>query len=233
MTVLTSSSQPSPTSSTHLSPLALYHVIRRLQLWNPCWKRHHLTRIFWKKYRRISNLPFLSKILEKVVLHKRLSHLQANNPCNPFQSVYRAGHSSETVLLRVVNDTLSALDNDNISVLLLLDLSAAFLSSPASALFLVFSLLHSNGLSHISLRDVSSLQWITHPRHHRSSRMVCLRARCWGPFSLSSTLHSSDIIGSHSVNHQSFADGTQLQIFAPLSDIDNLTKKAPCMQRWY
>ena len=41
-------------------------------------------------------------------------------------SAYRAGYSNETVLLRIVNDILSALDNDNISVLLLLDLSAAF-----------------------------------------------------------------------------------------------------------
>ena len=36
------------------------------------------------------------------------------------------GCSTETVLLRIVNDILFALDNDNISVLLLLDLSAAF-----------------------------------------------------------------------------------------------------------
>ena len=79
-----------------------------------------------KNYRPISNLPFLSKILEKVVLHKLLSHLQENNLSNPFQSAYRAGCSTETVLSHIVNDILSALDNDNISVLLLLDLSAAF-----------------------------------------------------------------------------------------------------------
>ena len=77
-----------------------------------------------KNYRPISNLPFLSKILEKVVLHKLLSHLQENNLSNPFQSAYRAAHSTENVLLRIVNDILSALDND-IS-LLLLDLSVAF-----------------------------------------------------------------------------------------------------------
>ena len=73
-------------------------------------------------------LPFLSKILEKVVLHKPLSHLQENNLSNPFQSAYRAGHSTETVLLRIINDIHSALDNDNISGLFiyLLDLSAAF-----------------------------------------------------------------------------------------------------------
>ena len=79
-----------------------------------------------ENYRPISNLPFLSKILEKVVLHQRVSHLQANNLSNPFQSAYRAGHSTETVLLRFVNDILSALYNGNISVLLLLDLYAAF-----------------------------------------------------------------------------------------------------------
>ena len=43
-----------------------------------------------KNYRPISNLPFLSKILEKVVLHKLLSHLQENNITNPFQLAYGA-----------------------------------------------------------------------------------------------------------------------------------------------
>ena len=52
-----------------------------------------------KNYSPISNLPFLSKIGEKVVLHKLLAHLQENNLCNPFQSAYRTGHSTETALL--------------------------------------------------------------------------------------------------------------------------------------
>ncbi len=93
-------------------------------------KKPSLDKNLLKNYRPISNLPFLSKILEKVVFHKLLSHLQENNLSNPFKSAYRAGHSTETVLLRIVNDILSALDSDNISVLLLLDLlldlSAAF-----------------------------------------------------------------------------------------------------------
>ena len=42
------------------------------------------------------------------------------------QSAYRAGHSTETALIRVVVDLINAMDEDKISVLLLLDLSAAF-----------------------------------------------------------------------------------------------------------
>ena len=76
--------------------------------------------------RPTSNLPFLSKIPEKAVLHQLLAHLQENNLCNPFQSAYHTRHSTKTTLLRVVNDLLNAMDEDKISVLLLLDLSAAF-----------------------------------------------------------------------------------------------------------
>ena len=53
------------------------------------------------------------------------TYLPSSNK-QPLQSAYRADHSTETVLLRVVNDILSALDNDNLSVLLQLGLSAAF-----------------------------------------------------------------------------------------------------------
>ena len=61
----------------------------------PLLKKPSLDKSLLKNYRPISNLPFQSKILDKVVLHKLLSHLQANNLCNPFQSAYRAGHSTE------------------------------------------------------------------------------------------------------------------------------------------
>ena len=76
----------------------------------PLLKKPSLDKNLLKNYHPISNLPFLSKILEKVILHKLLSQLQTNNLYNPFQSAYRAGHSTETVLLRVVNGVLSALD---------------------------------------------------------------------------------------------------------------------------
>ena len=61
----------------------------------PLLKKPPLDKNLSKNWCPISNLPFLSKILEKVVLHKLLSHLQENNLSNPFQSAYRAGHSTE------------------------------------------------------------------------------------------------------------------------------------------
>ena len=42
------------------------------------------------------------------------------------QSAYRKGHSTETALLRVVNDILSNINKQQVSILVLLDLSAAF-----------------------------------------------------------------------------------------------------------
>ena len=55
-----------------------------------------------------------------------VQHLHKNNLFNPFQSAYRFGHSTETLLLSLVNDLLTALDEDKMTLLLMFDLSAAF-----------------------------------------------------------------------------------------------------------
>ncbi|GFS02075.1 reverse transcriptase-like protein [Elysia marginata] len=79
-----------------------------------------------KNYRPVSNLSFMSKVLEKIVLNQLKDHLKRNNLIEKFQSAYRNWHSTETALLRIVNDILLSCDDGNITVLTLLDLSAAF-----------------------------------------------------------------------------------------------------------
>ena len=79
-----------------------------------------------KNFRPISNLPFISKIIEKLALVQISHHLSANNLLNQFQSAYRPGHSTETALLKIVTDLLLSLDDGNISLLASLDLSSAF-----------------------------------------------------------------------------------------------------------
>ena len=53
-----------------------------------------------KNYRPISKLPFLSKLTEKVIAQRLVSHMQDTSVVEKFQSAYKAHHSTETALLR-------------------------------------------------------------------------------------------------------------------------------------
>ena len=79
-----------------------------------------------KHYRPLSNLPVLSKVLERIVLKQFFLHLQSHSLLEPFQPAYRKCHRTETALLRAVNDLLQASDRGCVSISSLLDLSAAF-----------------------------------------------------------------------------------------------------------
>ena len=68
----------------------------------------------------------VSKIIEKVVAVRLNRYLEENNLTEPLQSAYKQYHSCETALVRVQNDILLSIDNQQCVALLLLDLSAAF-----------------------------------------------------------------------------------------------------------
>ena len=80
----------------------------------------------FKNFRPVSNLPYISKLIERVIdsrLNKYMSH---NNLYEVYQSAYRKMHSTETALVRVQNDVLRSMDDKKCVLLLLLDLSSAF-----------------------------------------------------------------------------------------------------------
>ena len=79
-----------------------------------------------KSYRPISNLSVLSKLLERLVARQLLDYLTTEKLLPDLQSAYRSFHSTETAVLKVMSDILRALDNGDIALLTLLDLSAAF-----------------------------------------------------------------------------------------------------------
>ena len=79
-----------------------------------------------KNFRPVSNLSFLSKLIERIVCVQLVDHLKINDLYEVYQSAYRQLHSTETALLCVQNDLLQAVDTHGGAILVLLDLSAAF-----------------------------------------------------------------------------------------------------------
>ena len=80
----------------------------------------------YKNFRLVSNLPFIFKVVGKAALQQLLVHCEKNAPLPKFQSSFRKYHSTETALLKVQNDILISMDNKAVTLLVLLDLSAAF-----------------------------------------------------------------------------------------------------------
>eukprot|EP00745_Piridium_sociabile_P040659 TRINITY_DN786_c0_g1_i8.p1 TRINITY_DN786_c0_g1~~TRINITY_DN786_c0_g1_i8.p1 ORF type:complete len:1132 (+),score=124.07 TRINITY_DN786_c0_g1_i8:119-3397(+) len=198
----------------------------------PLIKKPSLDHNCLNNYRPVSNLSFLSKLLERIVLFQLFSHLEQNHLLNSHQSAYRRGHSCETALLRIVNDLLLGFDNDKISVLALLDLSAAFDTIDHSILLTRLK-------TSFGIRD-TALAWITSYLTDRTQK-VCVNGKysdvsalkygvpqgsVLGPVLF--VLYSapvSDVISHHAMLHESFADDTQLHQSASIADIDALMSR--------
>jgi len=74
----------------------------------------------------VSNLSFVSKLVERVAVKHLTDCLETNGLLPLLQSAYRSHHSTETALLKVLSDVLTAIDDKKVTLLALLDLSAAF-----------------------------------------------------------------------------------------------------------
>ena len=140
-------------------------------------------------FRPIANVSFISKIIEKIVALQLTSYLETNNLLPAIQSGFRKGHSTETLLLRLLSDVYGAIDRSQLTLLALFDVSAAFdtvdhdillerlhISFGLSGTMLLWL---RSFLSERSFRVVhgsSRSQWAPPP-------MVSPRAPSWVPFS--------------------------------------------------
>ena len=95
----------------------------------PCYpypQKSSLDKEVFKNYRPVSNLNFMSKILERVVAVQLQTHLDEAGLMTAFQSAYRKHHSTESALLNIHNNILLNMAKGSVNALTLLDLSAAF-----------------------------------------------------------------------------------------------------------
>ena len=86
---------------------------------------HKMMKLVCLNYRPVSNLQYISKLAESAVAKQLQHHIDTNNLFPMLQSSYCKFHSTESALLKVKNDILLNMNIQHVTLLVLLDLSAA------------------------------------------------------------------------------------------------------------
>ena len=176
-----------------------------------------------------------------MVANQIQSHMFKNNLFPQLQSAYRSHHSTETALLKAKNDLLMNMDKGHVSLLVLLDLSAAF--DTVDHKILLKTLQMKLGVCK------SALSWFKSYLEGRSQR-ICIKetlsqsfdlqwgvpqGSCLGP--LLFTIYSSDFFSlweSHLATAHAYADDTQLYLsFTPsvgTGELDAVIAIGNCIQ---
>ena len=184
---------------------------------HPLLKKASLCRNTYSNYRPVSNLPQLSKIIEKVVANRLNAHLCNESLTDTFQSAYKRNHSTETALLCVVNEIRTALDRRQGTVIAMIDLSAAFDTIDHS--ILLARLQQRYGIDGVALR------WMRSYLSERTQSVVIDRVSSnestlisgvpqgsvLGPILFSLYVQPiGDIIRKHELKYHQYADDLQL-----------------------
>ena len=191
----------------------------------PLLKKTGLDSDILKNYRPVSNLTFISKVIEKVLSGRLNEHLINNSLFDPLQSAYRDKHYTETALIKVQNGILSALDAGSSAILLMLDLSFDTIDHDIllSRLYNVYGI------------TGNALDWFRSYLTGRIQRVVIEefvsvdqeldfgvpQGSVLGPrIYCMYTKPVSDIIQRHGLSHHSYADDTQLYMTMDHSNND-------------
>lgn len=189
-----------------------------------------------KNYRPISNLPFIGKVMERIVSTQLNNHLLVNDLFSTFQSAYRCHHSTETAMLRITNDINLALDNHDDVILVLLDLSSAF--DTIDHTILINRLQSKYGITGTVLKWIKSyLSLRTHSTviQNTTSDPIGLtygvpQGSVLGPLLFSLYVAPiEDVICAHGLQPMMYADDTQVYLVVKRSDpIPSLTRIENC-----
>ncbi|KAK3522511.1 hypothetical protein QTP86_017045, partial [Hemibagrus guttatus] len=186
-------------------------------------------------YRPVSLLSFLSKILERVVCNQLSDYLMQNNLHDPNQSGFKAAHSTETALLAVTEKLHAARSAKLSSVLILLDLSAAFDTVNHKTLL---STLRSLGICgtawewFASYLDGCSYQvtWRGLTSAPRRLSTGVPQGSVLGLLLFSLYTHSlGKVISPHGFSYHCYADDTQLIFSFPPSDTTASARISSCL----
>jgi len=193
-------------------------------------------------YRPISNLNSISKIIERVFLSRLLPHVNESTNFNKSQSAYRRHHSTETALLKILDDVYTAAGLHKPTVLIGLDLSAAFDTIDKATL--IARLEKTFGIGGCALEWIHS--YLTNRSQHvRIGSSTSLPSICdfgvpqgsvLGPVLF--TLYVSpiaDVISAFGINHHQYADDTQLYLALDPHhpDINTISRCTEAVCRWF